>query len=207
MRLVRLGLIAIALLASCRLAQADIQTICATIAGNSANPMLTNVDLWLTGFRKSYAACLSQHGAAVGTGVATEVLKEISAVKPGREKPAAKPVNTTPAIKEAEIETGKKSSPEISPIEKKLSKPKHPSEKPAVARAPKKTRVPPAPPPVTLASPATKVIRAQKTNLPDAHTQGETITCTPRFGPFSKFSQTALAVTWKCVRKQNNFNE
>lgn len=61
MRLVRVSLIAIALMASCRLALADSPAICAEIAGNSGNPMATNVDAWLTQFRAAYAACLSKH--------------------------------------------------------------------------------------------------------------------------------------------------
>jgi hypothetical protein len=67
----------------CRLAHADIQAICATIAANSTNPMATNVDVWLTRFRGSYAACLSQHEVAGDARVEVK-----TAVKPGKTIPA-----------------------------------------------------------------------------------------------------------------------
>lgn len=76
MRLVRVCLVAIALIVPCRLANADILTNCATIAANSANPMATNVDLWLSRFREAYAACLAQ--------------QDIKAVTPVSVKTAAK---------------------------------------------------------------------------------------------------------------------
>ena len=144
MRLVRVGLITIALMVPCRFAHADIQAICATIAGNSANPMVTNVDVWLTRFRESYAACLSQHEVADGVSVPTNELKETNVAKPGNDKTAAESVNNKAVIKRAEVKPavkpGKKTPIEISKIEKTLSKPQPTSTKRAIPNATKKSR-------------------------------------------------------------------
>ena len=94
MRLVRVCLIAIALAIAGPSVHADIHSNCAAVAANSANPMATNVDLWLTRFRLSYAACLSQHEAAGSASVPTKDLKEPIIVKPVNDKTGAKPKPT-----------------------------------------------------------------------------------------------------------------
>jgi hypothetical protein len=121
MRLVRVCLIAIALMVPSRLAHADIQAICSTIAGNSANPMVIDVDVWLTRFRESYAACLSQHEAADDARVPTKDLKETHALKSGKKNPR-----------------------EISRIEKKVSKPQHKSTKRVIPKTTKIIQIVPA---------------------------------------------------------------
>jgi hypothetical protein len=134
MRLVRVGLIAIALMVPGRLAYADVQAICATVAGNSANPMVTNVDVWLTRFRGSYAACLTQHEAADDARVPTKDLKETHAVKPGKKNPR-----------------------EISRIEKKVSKPQHKSTKRVIPKTTKIIQIVPANNPVNFPVPGSDV--------------------------------------------------
>ena len=193
MRLVRVGLVAIGLMVLCRLAHADIQAICAAIAGNSGNPMATDVDEWLTRFRASYAACLSLHAAADDAGVPAKGLKETNVVKPGRDKTAAKP--------------GKKNPPEISRIATTLSKPKHQSTIWATPKTTQKIQVLPAEDPANLPVPGSKLIRAPKTNMPDAGAESRTISCSPRFGSFSKPAHASLSMSWQCVRRRNNFNE
>ena len=210
MRLVRVGLIAIALMVPCRLAQADTQTICAAIAGNSANPMAMNVDEWLTRYRESYAACLAQHEAADAAGVPAKDLKETSVAKPGRDKTAAKPVNNKAAVKSAEakpaVKPRKKTPAETSIIATTLSKPKHQSSIQATPKTTKKIQVLPAEDPANLPVAGSKLIRVPKTNLPDAGAESRTISCSPRFGSFSKAAHASLSMSWQCVRRRNNFN-
>ena len=169
MRLVRVGLIAIALMVPCRPAHADTQAICAAIAGNSGNPMVTDVDEWLTRFRESYAACLSQHKAADDAGVPAKDLKETNGVRLGRDKTATKPTIQRAVIKSAVVKPaakpGKKNPPEISGIETTLSKPKFQSAKRVIPKTTKKIQVLPAEDPASLAVPGSKLIRAPKTNV------------------------------------------
>ena len=185
MRLVRVCLTVIALMVTCRLAHADIQSICATIAGNSANPMVTNVDVWLTRYRESYAACLSQHEVADDARVPAKDLKETNVVKPGRAKTAAKPGKKTPA--------------EISRIEKTPLQPKHKSTKRVIPKTTNKIQVLPAENPVNFAVPGSRLIRVPNTKMPDAGAESWRINCSARFGGFNKASETFLSSAGKRV--------
>jgi hypothetical protein len=200
MRLVRVCLIIIALMVPGRLAHAEIEAICATVAGKFANPMVTNVDLWLTRFRGSYAACLSQHEAADEASVPTKDFKETHAVKPGRDKTAAKPFDKKAAVKSAEVkpalEPGKKNPPEISRIEKKRLRPKHKSTKRVIPITPIKIRVLPV---VNFPVPGSRLIRVPKTKLPDAGAESWRVNCSSRFGGFNKASETFLSSAGKRV--------
>ena len=210
MWLVRVGLIAIALMVPCRLAHADIQAICAAIAGNSGNPMATDVDVWLTRFRESYAACLSQHEAADDASVPAKDLNETIAVKPGRDKTVAKAVNEKAAVKSPEtkpaVKPGNKTPPEISRIATTLSKPKLENTKRVIPKTTNKIQVLPAQDPTDLPVPGSKLIRAPKTNMPDAGAESRTISCSPRFGSFNKVAHASLSMSWQCVQRRNNFN-
>jgi hypothetical protein len=179
--MVRVGFITIAFMIPCQLAQADSQAICATIAGDYANPMVTNVDLWLTRFRGSYAACLSQHEAADDASVMTKDLKETDAAEPGDE--VIKSAGAKPAAK-----LGKINPPEIFRVEKKVLKPKHRNRKRAVPKIPIKIQVLPARNPVNVPLPGS-----------DAGAESWRVNCSPRFGGFNKASETFVSSAGKRV--------
>ena len=179
MRLVRVCLIAIALVIAGPSAHADIPSLCAAVAANSANPMATTVDLWLTRFRLSYAACLSQHEAAESASVSTKDLMETVVVKPVDDKTVAKPA----------------------------AKPKPKTTKQVIANATKKIQVLPIRNPVNLPLPGGRLIRAHKAKLPDAEAESWRVNCSERFGGFNKNSQTYLSNAGKrvsCVIRPKN---
>ena len=175
MWVVRVCLIAIASVIAGPFAHADIPALCATVAANSANPMVTDVDRWLTRFRGFYTMCLSQHEAADGASVPAKGLKETIAVKPVNDKTAAKPAVKT------------------------VSKQKFKTTNQVIAKATKKIQVLPARTPVNLPLPGGRLIRAPKTKLPDAGAESWRVNCSERFGGFNKNSQTYLSNAGKRV--------
>lgn len=203
MRFVRMCLIAIVLMVPCRLVHADTQAVCAIIAADFASSNVTDIDMWITMYRQTYAVCLSRHGVNSEASVPAKELEETGTVAPGHEMTESKSVNKKAVFKSAKAKsaivpaviTGKKSPPEIARIEKQLSKPKHEPIKSVTPKPAKKIVILPAKNPSTIS--VGKLAGAPKKYMPDPGAESWRINCSPRFGGFNKASEYFISSSGK----------